>query len=423
MKKLIVVILFIPSFLSGQSAFDAWFENKSFRFDFQLGGNALEVNVYPQQMKQEPFWAGSLNNMIDPFEYGSYRLKIIDAESNNLIYSKGFSTLFQEWQTTAEAKKMDRIFYHCMVFPFPKKTFLLQIEARQWEGHFTAIYKTEIDPTDYFIIKEAPSEHDHFVLMENGTPHEKVDLVILAEGYTKEEADKFLSDARRVSNYLFEEEPFRSAKNSFNVRAVFTPSADSGTDIPGEGIYKNTAFNASFYTFDIDRYLTTTDMKAVHDAAATVPYDHIYVLVNSKRYGGGGIYNFLNICTAGNNQTKEVFIHEFGHGFAGLGDEYYSSSVAYEGFYNLETEPWEPNLTTLVAFGQKWKSAVHDSVPIPTPREPKYQNLVGVYEGGGYQAKGIYSPYIECRMKSNDAKGFCPVCTEAIQSVIDYHCR
>ena len=205
--------------------------------------------------------------------------------------------------------------------------------------------------------------------------------------------------------------------------AVLTPSAESGTDIPGEGIYKNTAFNSTFYTFDIDRYLTTSDMKSIYDAAASVPWDHLYILVNSEKYGGGGFYNFLSVCTSDNYLTKEVFVHEFGHGFAGLGDEYYSSAVAYEEFYNLEIEPWEPNLTTLVDFGEKWRDMLKNSTPVPTPRETKYKKTVGVFEGGGYLDKGMYSPYIDCRMKSNNAGEFCPVCIRAIKQAIDFHCK
>lgn len=420
-KKIYFFFLFIPLFSSGQTDFYNYFLKKSFRFDFMLGGNATEARIYPGDMKQEPFWAGSLTNLTDSFHYGTYRFRIFDIENNNVIYSKGFSTLFQEWQTTPEAKIKDRTFYQSLLFPYPRQRVRLEIEARMWSGEFKTIYKTEIDPDNYFILKESPLHYKSRIILENGEPEKKVDLVILAEGYKEEEMNKFLSDAKRVTGYLFSEEPFRSNRNKFNVRAVLTPSADSGTDIPGEAIYRNTVFNSSFYTFDIDRYLTSGDIKSIHDAAASVPYDHIYVLVNTQRYGGGGIYNFLNICSSDNSLSREVFIHEFGHGFAGLGDEYYSSSVAYENFYNINVEPWEPNLTTLVDFNSKWISMVHDSIPVPTPRVEKYLNSVGVFEGGGYQSKGIYSPFIDCRMKSNDAIGFCPVCTDAIERMIDYY--
>jgi hypothetical protein len=422
-RKFLFILFLFPLVTFGQENFSKYFQKKSLRFDFLLGGNSKEVRVYPQQMKQEPHWAGSLKNLTDIFNYGTYRFQVYDAETEKLLYSRGFSTLFQEWQTTAEAKIADRTFYQAVIFPFPKNKVRLNIEARQWEGNFKTIFETEIDPADYFILKEVPYPYESVSIENNGKPEEKVDLLILAEGYTTGEMDKFVEDAKRVSGYLFEEEPFKSNKEKFNVTALLTPSVDSGTDIPGENIYRNTIFNATFYTFDLDRYLTTSDMKSVYDAAAGVPYDHIYVLVNSERYGGGGFYNFLTVCTADNQLTKEVFVHEFGHGFAGLGDEYYNSSVAYENYYNLEIEPWEPNLTTLVDFEKKWKSMIEPSTPVPTPREAKYSDVVGVFEGGGYMDKGIYSPVMDCRMKSNVAKSFCPVCSLAIQRVIDFHCE
>jgi len=391
------------------------------RFDFLLGGNSNDEKVYPEQIKKEPFWAGSKKNLADPFNYGNYRFRIIDVKSDSLIFSKGFSTLFEEWQSTAEAKETDKTFYQSAIFPFPKRKIRLEIDSRQRDGNFKTIYKTEINPDNYFILNETPIQFETFEILNNGKPENKVDIVILAEGYTALEMEKFKEDAKRVTQYLFDEEPFKSEKGKFNVSAVLTPSPESGTDIPGENIYKNTRFNSTFYTFDVSRYLTTSDMKNILDAAAIVPYDHIYVLVNTERYGGGGFYNFLSVCTADNSLTKEVFVHEFGHGFAGLGDEYYNSEVAYEDFYNLKVEPWEPNITTLVNFDSKWKSMVEESIEIPTPRNAKYDNTVGVFEGGGYMSKGIYSPFIDCRMKSNNAKGFCPVCKESIKKVIQFY--
>ncbi|MFV0590497.1 MAG: M64 family metallopeptidase [Draconibacterium sp.] len=422
MKRIIICLFLItPFLLNAQVQFNDYFTDHSLRFDFLLGGNANDVTVYPEGMKQEPFWAGNKNHLVDTFNYGTYRYRVFEQASDKLIFSKGFSTLFQEWQTTAEAKKTHKTFYQAAIFPFPKNKVRLEIDARQWDGSFKNLLSTEIDPKDYFIRKEQGEDLGVNTVLKNGDPGKKVDIVILAEGYTQNEKEKFFEDAKRVSDMLFEDEPFLSEKNNFNINAVFTPSQESGTDVPGENIYKNTRFNATFYTFDISRYLTTSDMKSIYDAASVVPYDHLYVLVNTTRYGGGGFYNFLTLCTADNDRTKQVFIHEFGHGFAGLGDEYYSSSVAYEDFYNLKIEPWEPNLTTLVDFDQKWKSMVEKPTPVPTPREAKYSKTVGVYEGGGYLSKGIYSPYIDCRMKSNEAKDFCPVCQEAIRKVIRAH--
>lgn len=422
MKLTILIFLICISGLSfSQNEFNRYFKDNSMRFDFLLGGNSKEERVYPEQIKKETFWAGSKNNLLDQHNYGNYRFRIFDEKSDSLIFSKGFSTLFEEWQTTSEAKETYKTFYQSAIFPFPKRKIKLEIDSRQWEGNFKTIYKTVIDPANYFILNEMPIQFETVEILNNGDSENKVDIVILAEGYTEAEMKKFKDDAKRVTQYLFDEEPFKTEKQKFNVRAVLTPSLESGTDIPGENIYKNTRFNSTFYTFDVSRYLTTSDMKNILDAASIVPYDHIYVLVNTDRYGGGGFYNFVSVCTADNSLTKEVFVHEFGHGFAGLGDEYYNSEVAYEDFYNVKTEPWEPNLTTLVNFELKWKKMVADSVEIPTPRISKYTNTVGVYEGGGYMSKGIYSPFIDCRMKSNNAKHFCPVCKEAILKVIQYY--
>jgi hypothetical protein len=416
--KIAFILIIIPFFSPAQIEYNSYFRNKALRFDFLLGGNSKEVVVYPQEIKQQPHWAGSKTNLIDRFNYGTYRFRVFDIKSDSLLFSKGFSTLFQEWQTTAEAKEINKTFYQSAIFPFPKKEVRIEIEARQRNGTFKTIYTSKIDPKNHFILKEKTKDFEVFDILNNGKPEHKVDLVILAEGYTEAEKEKFREDAKRVSNYLFEEQPFKSEKKNFNIKAVYTPSEESGTDIPGENIYNNTHFNSSFYTFDVPRYLTTSDMKSVYDAASIVPYDHIYVLVNSERYGGGGFYNFVSVCTADNELSKEVFVHEFGHAFSGLADEYYNSSVAYDDFYNLEIEPWEPNITTLINFDKKWESMIKKSTPIPTPRNDKYTKTVGIYEGGGYLSKGIYSPYIDCRMKSNTAKGFCPVCQEAIRKVI-----
>ena len=213
-RKFFLILLILPILSAGQINYTHYFKNKSLRFDFLLGGNSDEVMVYPQQMKQEPFWAGSKTNLIDPFGYGTYRFRIFDLKSDSLIFSKGFSTLFQEWQTTAEAKKMNRTFYQAAIFPFPKNKIRLEIDARQWDGNFKTIYKTEIDPDDYFILKEEPADFETVAILDNGKPENKVDIVILAEGYIENEMQKFKEDAKRVTGYLFEEEPFKSEKEA-----------------------------------------------------------------------------------------------------------------------------------------------------------------------------------------------------------------
>jgi hypothetical protein len=233
--------------------------------------------------------------------------------------------------------------------------------------------------------------------------------------------DKFRADAGRMCKYFMSIEPYTSDSNKFNFYAVESPSDESGVTIPGKDIFVNTNIHSSFYTFDMDMYLTTADTKSVYDIAASVPYDVIFVLVNSKRYGGGGFYNHYGQGTVDHQLSEIVAIHEFGHEFAGLADEYYSSQITYSDYYNLKFEPWEPNITTNVHFGAKWKSMVADGTPIPTPREEKFKGVTGMFEGGGYLSKGIYSPQMDCRMKGNEAPGFCPACKEAIRKMIRFY--
>ncbi len=418
---LFAILISITSFAFGQVNFEDYFENKTLRVDYLLGGSAKEQTVFIKELKEEPFWGGSKTNLIDQFGYGTFKFKLFDVETKELLYSKGFNSLFQEWQTTAEAKELKRAFYQVNVMPFPKKPVLFVLESRKWNGEMEQIFEYKIDPTNYFIGKEKPSAIVSNRVMGKSDPAKSVDVAFIAEGYTLEEMDKFRADVKRIAGYLFDVPPFKQYQNHFNIYALESISEESGTDVPGENIYKNTAVNTSFYTFDIDRYLTTFDLKALHDIAANVPYDQIFVLINTDRYGGGGFYNYYTSCSSDHLLTYEVSSHEFGHGFVGLGDEYYSSEVAYEDFYNLEIEPWEPNLTTLVDFDKKWKGMLDESIPIPTPRMKEYEDKIGVFEGGGYLSKGIYSPYQDCKMKSNNMKHFCPVCEKAAEKMILFH--
>ena len=388
------------------------------RFDYLLSGNHDTAFVFPSGLKKEKIWGGSHNNLIDPHNYGTYRFRVFDDKSGELIFLQGFCPLFQEWQSTSEAKTISRSFYQVLRFPFPKLSVRLEIDRRNRDSEFKIVYTTVINPANEFIIREKPDPVNVKKILFSGDPAHKIDIAILAEGYTETEMDKFLMDSKTLTDSLFKAAPYSKMKKYFNIYAVKTPSLESGTDVPGEGIYRNTLYNSTFYTFGISRYLTTSDMKTIHDKAASVPYDQIIVLVNSTRYGGGGFYNYLNVCTAGNKLSPKVFVHEFGHSFAGLADEYYTSEVAYEDFYNLKVEPWEPNLTTLIDFSTKWKNMVESTTPIPTPRFGEYTKKVGAFEGGGYVAKGIYSPMEDCRMKSNETPYFCPVCQKAIRDVI-----
>jgi IgA Peptidase M64/Peptidase M64 N-terminus len=424
MRTVISIILFgISVILSGQETFNKYFYDKVLRFDFMLAGNSEKTTVYPVGMKEEPFWAGSETNLINPFNSGNFKYELFDAGSNVLIYSRPFCTLFQEWQTTAEAKTTGRSFYEVATMPYPKEKVRFMLSKRERNGLFSKLFETVIDPSGYFIRKENPVNVTVTKIYNGGDPHTSVDLAFIAEGYKADEMAKFRDDVKKMADYLFAEAPFSEYKDKFNIWAVEAISQDSGTDIPGEKIYANTALNSSFYTFDIDRYLTTQDIKSVNDFAAAVPHDNIVVLINSSRYGGGGVYNYYTGTTTGHQLSPKVFVHEFGHGFAGLADEYYSSAVAYDEFYPLKVEPWEPNITTLVNFESKWKNMIAKDTPLPTPPEEKYNKVTGLFEGGGYSAKGIYRSELDCRMKSNGSKGYCSVCRNAVKEMIEFYIK
>ncbi|MBN2806037.1 MAG: hypothetical protein JXR22_05215 [Prolixibacteraceae bacterium] len=388
------------------------------RYDYELVGDAHSVKVVHQQSKKLPQWGGPTNKLIDAQNLGTYAYQLFDLATGELIFQKGFSPLFQEWQTTAEAFAKQRSYYQALFFPVPLKDVRILINERDEKNSWKLIFTDTLKVDDYFVIQETPVKYPAKYLRNNGHPHEKIDILILAEGYRVDEQVKFLSDASRLTDSLFKAEPFASYADRFNVQAIQVPSQESGTDVPGENIYRNTAFNAHFYTFDSPRYLTTSDMKAIYDAIDAYAWDHLYLLVNTDRYGGGGMFNFLSVCSSDNEQSPFVFCHEFGHGFAGLGDEYYTSSTSYEIYYSKTVEPWEPNLTTLVDFGAKWKHMLLPGIPVPTPREEIFSGKVGVFEGGGYEPKGIYSPVMSCWMKERVAGKFCPVCEKAIETVI-----
>jgi hypothetical protein len=424
MRTILLCILFCCSISApAQNGFNNYFTDKVLRFDFMLAGNNLNTTVYPVAMKEEPYWAGSNTNLIDPFNYGNFKYEVFDVSADVLIYSKGFCTLYQEWQTTAEAKSMERSFYEVATMPFPKNKVRFVLSIREKNGSFSKLYETEIDPSNYFIRKENPIKAGVTKIYDGGDPHFCVDLAFIAEGYKADEMGKFREDVKKMADVLFAEAPFNNYKDKFNIWAVEAISQDSGTDVPGEKIYVNTVLNSSFYTFDLDRYLTTQDIKSVNDYAAIVPHDNIIVLINSDRYGGGGVYNYYSGTTSGHRLSPKVFVHEFGHGFAGLADEYYSSSVAYDEFYPLNVEPWEPNITTRVNFESKWRKLIGIGIPQPTPSEAKYENVTGLFEGGGYSAKGIFRSEQDCRMKSNGQKGYCTVCREAVKKMIEFYIK
>lgn len=408
---------------TGSVNFEQFFLDKTLRIDYLFAGNDHETNVYLWQLKEEPLWGGHRNNLIDLWNSGNYRFSLYDSVSGQLLFRKGFSSLFEEFQGTHEAKLVPRAFPMTATMPYPIIPVRFEIDKRAYKtGEFEPLFTLNINPADYFIVREPVSFCHVTRIGEQGESARQLDIAFLAEGYTVEEMPKFLQDAQRISEYILSVEPFSEYRDRIAFWAVESPSAGSGVDIPGRREYVNTGFNSSFYTFDSDRYLTTPDTWSMRDAAANAPYDQIIILNNSKKYGGGGFYNHYCQSTVDNEVSEIVAVHEFGHLFGGLADEYVGG-VNYDGFYNLQQEPWEPNITTNIDFGSKWKSMIANGVPLPTPRDSAYLNAVGMFEGGGYMAKGIFSPVMSCRMKDNNAKGFCPVCQATIRQKILFCCE
>ncbi len=421
MSRPILFFAFVFTSLScfSQVTFFNWFENHALRIDYYLAGNSQEQGVYLESLKREPRWSGSHQYTIDTLNMGAYRVEVHDLETNSLIYSNGFCTLFQEWQTTEEAKQTNRAFEQVTRIPFPLKKSIVSLKFRNAKsGLFEEIFNFVVDPSSIFIERIPGKEYPVVQIHSSGDPNHKLDITFIAEGYTREQMAKFRSDAASLTNYLLSQEPFSQLAEDINVWAIESPSENEGPTNPGTGCWNSTAVGSSYYTFNIDRYLTTTHYKRVMDIAANAPGDIVYILVNTNQYGGGGIYNHYNVATSGHQLSKEVFIHELGHGLAGLADEYYTSDVAYIDYYPLNLEPWEPNITTRVNFEAKWANMIDKKTPTPTPSDSKYHQVVGLFEGGGYVSKGVYRPYFDCRMKSNSAQGFCPVCQRAITRVV-----
>jgi hypothetical protein len=402
--------------------FEKYFISKTLRIDFFLAGDNKEQTIFLNELKQEPNWGGPHNNLVDPYNFGTYRYQAFDSLSGKLLFSKGFSTLFQEWKGTTEAGKVKRAFAQTAIMPFPKNTIRFVISERGFnDGKFQQRFELFINPDDYFINREKPHPYPYIKFRNSGDPAQKVDVAFIAEGYTEEEMSKFLLDVQRITEYFISTAPYWEFRNRFNLYAILSPSVESGVDVPGKNIYSNTNMNSSFYTFDMDRYMTSFDTRSIYDIAANVPYDAIIILVNSKMYGGGGFFNHYAEVTSDHLWSKAVAVHEFGHSFAGLADEYVGN-VSYSDTYNLSVEPWEPNITTNVDFNSKWKNMMPLGTPVPTPRTDEFKGSVGMFEGGGYLEKGIYSPFQNCRMKTNEADAFCPVCQQAIRKMILFYC-
>ncbi len=465
------VITLLGSSTRGEDLFERFFLDTTLRVDLYHSGTKGSESFSLDRSQLEGGWPGSKINLIDTMSLGEYQVRVYDRVTGRLIYSRGYSTIFNEWQTTNEAASgMQRTFSETVRFPRPRRAIQITIARRQKNMTFRELFSVVVDPADPPQISKKVHKSRHRVtgLMENGHPAEKVDIVIIGDGYSPEDQQKFHEDAEHFNRVLFETLPFSARKDDFNVWAVAVESPESGIDVPDKDVWKGNPLGCMYNTFGSPRYILTTDNKALRDAAASAPYDFICILVNDTRYGGGGIYNlYATTYTSEQNEDQKwqmdyVYVHEFGHSFGGLGDEYYSSSTGYNEFYPPGVEPWEPNVTALLdKENVKWGDLVSEGVPIPTPweksvydsleairgkldrlapdyyekraplyekametlRTSRYVGKVGVFEGAGYISQGLYRPAVNCRMFSLSLTDFDPVCSAAIERMIDFYSR
>lgn len=417
--RLILLILFIQNSLFAIE-FDEYFIEKTMRVDFYHLGNTNSEEMILHKIIEEKHWGGSKKNLIDTIRYGNFFFKVFDKKNNLLIYSRGYSSLFQEWQFTEEAKSNKRVFQETIIFPYPKNQVRLEIYKRDRRNNLETLLTMDIDPNNIYIVKDSKFNFTIEKIIGESQSDKALDIVLIPEGYLQNELDKFRNRAKELSEYLLSVYPFSNYKEKINFWIVNSPSVDSGCDIPGEDVWKNTIVNSTFYTFESERYLMTTEMWTVRDIAANAPYDQIFILTNTDKYGGGGIYNYYSITAANNKLSNKVFVHEFGHGFAGLADEY-GDDPTYINYYPSDVEPWEPNITTLANFDKKWKNLVDKQTPIPTPEEEKYFETIGVFEGAGYASKNVYRSTYDSIMRSLKTSKFNLVCSSAIEKLLKFY--
>lgn len=437
MKQLAIVILSCLPLVASAQAFDDYFEDKTLRLDYILAGDSARAHIYFQQASSFPTWGGRKARLSEQFLRGNGQILVKAHGTDSVLYVHTFSTLFQEWQATEEATNVQKAFETTYLVPFPKATVDVTIQLTDFHDQVAASLTHTIDPADILIRPLPANQLPYRYVLHSGEATDCVDIVMIAEGYTAEEEETFYADAERATEAIFHHEPFSSLKDKFNVIALAAPSQQSGPCIPRDGQWKQSAVMAHYDTFYSDRYLMTDQIHRLYDLVADLPCEQILVLVNSDTYGGGGIYNQVTLSTTRHSTFTQVLVHEFGHGYAGLGDEYFYDDQ-YSSMYPADTEPWEPNLTTLVDFESKWADMVPEGVSVPTPAAdiPDFRRAttpeelaainaatqrVGVFEGGGYQSKGVYRPAQECRMKINEVEDFCPVCRRAIERITAFY--
>lgn len=432
------------------------------RVDYYHAGNAAAEHFALDGIALEGAWPGPPNRNIDTTNLGKYQFDVLDAKTNRLHYSRGFASIYGEWETTPEAKQQWRVFQESLRFPAPPVPVRVVLKKRDARNAFRQIWSVSINPADPAIDRTPPSRaFPVWTVQKNGEPRDKIDLLLMGDGYTTAEMPKWHADARRTAEMLFTAPPFREHRNDFNVWAMDTPAEQSGISRPSDGIWRHSPLGASYDALGSERYVLTLDNKRLRRIAAAAPYEFIEIVVNDRKYGGGGIFNLYATVAADNTFTPYIFVHEFGHHFAGLADEYYTSDVAYASSPN-RPEPWEGNVTADPR-AAKWKDLISRDTPLPTPwpkrefeqyqvqvqarrrairaqhrpekemetlfleerrRETAllgsgpYALKVGAFEGAMYESRSYYRPQQDCIMFTRDEVGFCAVCRRAIEKVM-----
>ena len=410
MRKLFIIsALLLSSFSAQAQNFDDYFEDKTLRLDYTFAGDATRQQIFVDELVSLPRWYGRKQHLAELPLKGNGQITVRSLAEGMVIYRHSFSSLFQEWVSTAEAKQTQKSFENVFLVPFPKSPVEIKVELFDYHDQVISRLTHKVDPKDILIRKAGERQiTPHVTLQQAADTARCIRVAFVAEGYQQQEMDVFLNDCRIAMESLFEHEPFKQNQLKFNMVAVMPPSVESGTSEPNKGIWKNTPLGSHFDTFYSERYLTTLHLKKLHGVLAGIPYEHIIVLVNTDRYGGGGIYNSYNLTYAHGKHFRPVVVHEFGHSFGGLGDEYpYGDD---DPMYFADTEPWEPNLTTKHDFNGKWENLIKDK-------------KAGFIEGGGYLSKGVWRGYENCRMRTNEEPEFCLVCQQALQRLIDFYTK
>lgn len=427
MKRIIILTFIALLGINCQAQdFNKYFTNNTLRLDYVFTGNKSKQHISLSNLYSIPKWYGKTRRLSETPVEGNGQIIVRDHATGDIIYKNSFSSLFQEWLTYDEAKGASRSFENVFLIPMPKDTVDINVDLRDNRRQISASYSHTVAPSDILIRRIGERDVTPYVTLQQAADSSRcIHIAIVAEGYKENEMENYINDANIALNAIFAHEPFKSAKNKFNVIALKSPSVESGTSEPSKDIWKNTALGSHFDTFYSSRYLTTLNLYKLHDLLAGTPYEHIIILVNTNQYGGGGILNSYVLSMTKHRMFKPVVVHEFGHSFGGLADEY-----AYEEeqipMYPHDVEPWEPNITTLSDFHGKWEKLIKQETPTPTPESldsATIRTRIGLFEGAGYSIKGIYRGQQDCRMRTNENPEFCTICRNALQSLIDFYTK